>query len=101
MNITFIKQCVSIKDSGWSAYNIGDEATLKGGANLVAAGIAREGWGEVEQAALVPDLSPSRKVLASRAVRKRAADENLLIYSVVGTGKNGRVTMADVEALIE
>lgn len=98
MNITFIKNCPPIAASGHSAYESGEQATLKNGAALVASGYARAGWGnEVTP----PDLSPDRKITASKAVRELADKHNLLLYSVVGTGKNGRILMADVEALVE
>lgn len=119
MNITFTKDCPPIPASGNSAYTAGDKATLRRGAELIDAGVARDGWGKFEPPEgfpdaphpapqplgsyivnPAPDLSPTRKVIASKAVRKLADDNNLLIYSVVGTGKNGRVTKADVEALI-
>lgn len=37
----------------------------------------------------------------SAAVRKAADDAGLTVESIVGTGKDGRVTKADVEAAIE
>ena len=104
MNVTFLEDHISVA-SGNSFYKAGDEATLRRGKELVNMGVAREGWDAVTHppkavAFIPPDLSPSRKVTASKAVRKLAEDNNLLIYSIVGTGKNGRITMADVEALI-
>jgi len=47
MNITFIKDCPAIVESGNSAYKKGDEATLRLGKRLIDLGYAREGWGDL------------------------------------------------------
>lgn len=49
---------------------------------------------------LASNGAPARKALAAPAVRKLARDHGIDLTTVRGTGKDGRVTRADVEALI-
>ena len=44
MKITFIKNVLPCLASGWSEYKAGVKADLTYGAQLVADGLAREGW---------------------------------------------------------
>lgn len=48
-----------------------------------------------------PDLSPSRKYTATKSARALAEKHNLLLYSVVGTGKKGKIILSDVQGLIK
>lgn len=117
MKISFTKDHQSAA-SGNSFYKAGTEADLRGAKTLIDLGVAREGWGAtgghvtadavrrmidapiVSAKSTAPDLSPTRKVTAERKARALAKEHDLLIYSVVGTGKNGKILLSDVEALI-
>ncbi|WP_341520717.1 E3 binding domain-containing protein [Pseudomonas sp. G.S.17] len=45
--------------------------------------------------------APEDSQLISAAVRKAAEDAGLVVESIFGTGKDGRVTKSDVDAAIE
>ncbi len=46
------------------------------------------------------DVEPTYRVMAAPAVRKLARDHKLNLRDVPGTGKNGRISRADVEAVL-
>ena len=69
MKITFLKDTGPIADSGWEFYPKGAKADLTGGAALVAAGYAREGW---EGYVAPPDPKPAWSILDPiEAVKKK------------------------------
>lgn len=112
-NVTFIKDCPPILESGWSAYKEGDKATLRRSASLISKGYARAGWepfvglavelpiAEQPEPTIPADDAPKREVKASNAARKLAEKHNLGLWSVNGTGKGGAITLADVRKLVK
>ena len=53
------------------------------------------------EVAFVSDQVKAKSSKTSPAVRKLAAENNIDVSSVVGTGKDGRVTKKDIEAVID
>ena len=90
MKITFTETHMSIS-SGNSQYRAGDEADLVGGAKLVELGVARAGWGKAKRA--------SRRIKAS-AIKELSKKHKPMVQSAKSAGKDGAVTVGDVEALV-
>lgn len=46
------------------------------------------------------EVDPSRRVIAMPSVRKYAREKNVDIRTIAGTGKNGRIVKADIDAFL-
>ena len=108
--ITFMVDCPPILDTGWSAYAKGATADLRGAPSLIAAGIARHGWGpevtavpiEAQPEPLIPaEDAPNRDVKASKSAKALAEKNNIILWSVNGSGKDGAITLADVKKVVK
>ena len=92
--------------SGWSEYKRGDVADLRQGANLIKSGHARKGWGEYNPPLNEPTheqypyIVSNADANATPSAKKLADKHNLMLYSVKGTGKGGKITLNDVKALV-
>ena len=64
MQITFIKDCPPIEDSGWSFYKQDAKADLRRGRQLIDNGYAREGWEPI------PEPEPAKPAPRKRRTRK-------------------------------
>jgi predicted flap endonuclease-1-like 5' DNA nuclease len=84
MNITFTQDCQNHM-TGNEFYNRGARATLPHGAALVAAGVAREGWGTV------PAPLPAPEIVTGVTVDIPVADD---LTRIKGIGKNTAADLA-------
>lgn len=66
---------------------------------LVAIGHA-ERVGGIAPLSAVPEKPVAREPLISKAIREQAEELGLVVASIVGTGKGGRIIRADVEAAL-
>ncbi len=70
MNITFLKDCPPVAQTGWSVYKKGDKATLTNGAHLVEVGLAREGWEAIAKPVTPSPGRPAKKPTPKKRTRK-------------------------------
>lgn len=54
----------------------------------------------IPAAAQAVEVDPSRRVIAMPSVRKYAREKNVDIRAIAGTGKNGRIVKADIDAFL-
>lgn len=81
-------------------FDSGDEGSEGAAASSETAPAAREDAAPVAAPASAPVSEPKQRVLASPALRKRAADLGVDLRNVVGSGTSGRIRQSDLDAYL-